>query len=117
MTEPLWSAILQRIAPAFSQRQVQPLVVLDAYDLETLVGLCEGGASMHQVLGRKAHGAYQALDFSRFVSDDPRLEPVRARSVRARGDRLFDDFAARAGLDVGELGKLREDARERGELL
>jgi hypothetical protein len=103
MTEPLWRELNRRLADALTQPNVQPLVVLDVYDLEVLAGLLEAGKHLPDLLAAKTGSPYVALDWSRMVADDPHLDPVRPASVVRRSSEQFRRLAERFGFDPDGL--------------
>jgi hypothetical protein len=104
MTGPLWNDVMRRLGGQLQQPRVQPLVVLDVDALEVLTGLIEhGGWALPDLLERKTAGPYRFLDWSRFVADDPYVEPKRPSSISRNAEADFDRMAVSFGFDATDF--------------
>jgi hypothetical protein len=70
-TEPLHDLIEGALPVAYGDRRVQSLLVCDPEDLELLMGMVEGGASLTDILGRRQSGPYAQLELKRWALEDP----------------------------------------------
>jgi hypothetical protein len=70
-TEPLYDLIEAALPDVYGDRRVQSLLVCDPEDLELLMGMVEGGASLTDMLDRRQRGAYAKLELKRWVFEDP----------------------------------------------
>lgn len=71
-TEPLHDVIVGALPQIYEDARVQGLVVCDPEDLELLMGMVEGGASLIEILDRRQRGPYAKLELKRWVLEDPR---------------------------------------------
>ncbi len=70
-TEPLHDLIEGALPEAYGDRRVQSLLVCDPEDLELLMGMVEGGASLTDILDRRQRGRYANLELKRWLLEDP----------------------------------------------
>ena len=68
--EPLHDLIHTHLPEVFSDPRVQSLLVCDPEDLELLMGMVEGGASITDILDRRQRGPYAKLELKRWVLED-----------------------------------------------
>jgi hypothetical protein len=69
--EPLHDLIQSHLPDVFVNRRVQSLLVCDPEDLELLMGIVEGGASLTDVLDHRQRGPFAKLELKRWVLEDP----------------------------------------------
>jgi hypothetical protein len=70
-SEPLHDLIEAALPDVYGDRRVQSLLVCDPEDLELLMGMVEGGASLTDLLDRRQRGPYAKLELTRWVFEDP----------------------------------------------
>ena len=104
----LWDYIREHAAGMLGQPRVQPLTLLDLDEFELLLGLVEAGASVIDVLRRKADSAFGQLDIHQWLQHDP-AAPREARPsvMEQRMSDMFLDFGDRLGLDAS-IARLRD---------
>jgi hypothetical protein len=100
-SELLWDYIDANAAGLLTQRRVKPLTLLDLDDFEALMGMVEGGASLVNVLERKAGSRFRQFDLQQWMHNDPAApsEQPPAAALVAQMDRVFMDVAATLGFD------------------
>jgi hypothetical protein len=82
-TEPLHDLIEATLPPTYRDARVQAPLLLDAEDLEHLMGMVEAGASLVGVLTSRQQGPYRKLEFSRWANEDPSSRTLDARPTYA----------------------------------
>jgi hypothetical protein len=70
-SEMLWDYIEDEAGSRLQQKQVKPLTLLDMDDFELLMGLVDGGASLVDILRRKAESPFRQLDLQQWRANDP----------------------------------------------
>jgi hypothetical protein len=68
--EPLHDLIVAELPDSYADRRVQSLLVCDPEDLELLMGIVEGGASLIGMLERRQQGPFAKLELKRWVFED-----------------------------------------------
>jgi hypothetical protein len=89
---------------------VQPPTLLDLDDLELLLGLAEGGASLVDILRRKAKPRYRAVDLQAWQRDDPTAPPGRVPSLLS--SRMREVFVSVADLFGFDTSRIPDDLTE-----
>jgi hypothetical protein len=69
--EPLHDLIEAALPDSYADPRVQSLLVCDPEDLELLMGMVEGGASLTGILDRRQNGPFAKLELKRWVLEDP----------------------------------------------
>jgi hypothetical protein len=103
-SELLWDYVQEQMPDALQQKQVQPLTLLDLDDFELLLGLAEGGASLVDILRRKAEPRYRPFDLRAWLTNDPTAPPGRAPSLlNGKMREVFVSVVERLGLDSSRV--------------
>jgi hypothetical protein len=69
--EPLHDVIHAALPESYGDPRVQQPLVCDPEDLEVLMGMVEGGASLVDILERRQNGPFAKLELKRWVLEDP----------------------------------------------
>ena len=100
----LWDYVQEQMPDALQQQQVQPLSLLDLDDFELLLGLAEGGASLVDILRRKAEPRYRPFDLRAWLTNDPTAPPGRVpSSLNGQMREVFVSVVERLGLDSSRI--------------
>ncbi|MCW2985507.1 MAG: hypothetical protein JWR63_3077 [Conexibacter sp.] len=95
--EPLWAHIEIKHADAFGSHRIQPLGIIDTYELELLMALVEEGNALPDLLAQKADSAWRVMPFRHWIRDNfpnpsevGRRPALVDRNWRAAQQLLFD---------------------------
>jgi hypothetical protein len=100
----LWDYIQEQAPDALKQQGVQPLTLLDLDDLELLLGLVEGGASVVDILRRQTDPRYRPFDLRAWQTNDPTAPPERVPSLLSHRMReVFTSVTDLLGLDASRI--------------
>jgi hypothetical protein len=103
-SELLWDYVHEQAPEALQQRQVQPVTLLDLDDLELLLGLAEGGATVVDILRSKADPRYRPFDLRAWLTDDPTAPPERVPSLlKGRMREVVVSVADLFGFDTSRI--------------
>jgi len=111
-TAPVWKYVRESIkddtTSALATARVQPLQLLDIADYERLLGIVEAGASLPDMLARKAAGPFRERDLAAWLYDDS-----AAPSDGSRPSVLEKRWEA-MGIQVQRTSELATSAQDRG---